>query len=53
MKTSASLHKKRHERSKIRAEQKLTARFRSGRKPQQDGASGQDSCNRDASVDGH
>ena len=40
MKSSASLHKKRHERSKVRAEQKLTARFRSGRKARHDRGAG-------------
>ena len=50
MKSRASLHKKRHERSQTRAEQKLTARFRPGRKPQQHGASGPDACNREADA---
>ncbi len=49
MKTSASLHKKRHERSKVRAEQKLTARFRSGRKSQH----GKESGSLDRWADAH
>ena len=32
MKTSVSVQKKRYERSQVRADKKLTARFRSGRK---------------------
>ncbi len=49
MKSGASLHKKRHERSQARAEQKLTTRFRSGVKAQQ----GKIPCFREARLETH
>jgi hypothetical protein len=47
MSSGASLHKKRHQRSEARAEQKRTARFRSGVKAQQ----GKIRCFREACLE--